>query len=1098
MARKIQMAKSHIYRDKVFIKVWNPDGTVKLEPYNVPFVVYIGEDKRIEALKKRGFDIRESKYVDIEHKRLYEIHFRTYNAMQRGVAMLKSVGIEPIVHNDYVWEYMYYNDIICNDYLDRYCVLDIEVDPRGLNMKELKFDNPIIAISLVGYDGQEYVFMVDIDDKGRVVRESEIELLENTYAVLKTYWAILGWNVVDFDMKYIRNRSLKLGLDLDWDVFPAFDVMKNYSEYIKRAKKVGEVVSRKLDSAAERMLGEHKEEIDIHKIFELMTTDRKKVHDYVLQDSRLVKKLFEIKGIGDLSKMAVAIAQKLHTFPVDNHPTRLFELYFELKARENGIMLPNRWKHYQSSVKKKGAGGLVLEPILGFHTNVFVCDFSSLYPNIIRTHNIGIDNIVWNPTDNDDVIKTMEGVGFRKDVRGLNAQIMDELIEDRFKYRNKLNDPTLTDVERKWYGTMSDAYKLMLVSANGILDNKYFKFRNQRIYEATTLTGQWYTRNVKEIAEELGFTVYYGDSVLEGTPVSVKINDTIRIIPIEDLFDELNDDKLSREIKDDVYVWTDRGWTKVKYVYRHKTKKCGYKIYTPGGFVEVTEDHSLVIDGKKVSPKKLRVGDRVELYPLELTGSETSMTDDEIFLTAMYLSCGSLVVDKDYKYELSLREDDVLSLSNYLDRLGVKYHILTRKFFGDGVTGWYDWQTCTVRDGRVLPSDSLHYTVRIYDDVGIFDACHSVHNKYKIVPNAIINSDVETHEFFIGFLNLYNYKYFNNMEHLSLDSLSLAAGVLSLINNLPHVVCDGIGFHSGYIYLTIRRSDNKSERHEDEILYIEEFDIDGYVYDLETANHHFCGGVGGILLHNTDSLFLSTPTDDVKRSIAMIPIIEEELNDRLRERAIKQFNLNPEWYSINIRFEKMYSKIFFSRKKNYVGRLIWKDYKWLDKSDPDSIDAKGIVMAKYNTLPLIKEVMTHVFDIMLSDIDDEQEIERQIVLYLQKLKADLYAGRRDDLLVVTQRVERLTGYKSTLPHVQAAIKLDKMGKFEPGMNVAFIKDVVRGPILYGIENIRVSKRTYDFYWRNHVGHWIERIVGKRVASNPVLDFGIGGASKSLI
>ncbi|WP_394352630.1 hypothetical protein, partial [Candidatus Nitrosotalea sp. FS] len=35
--------------------------------------------------------------------------------------------------------------------------------------------------------------------------------------------------------------------------------------------------------------------------------------------------------------------------------------------------------------------------------------------------------------------------------------------------------------------------------------------------------------------------------------------------------------------------------------------------------------------------------------------------------------------------------------------------------------------------------------------------------------------------------------------------------------------------------------------------------MSGYVYDLETKNHHFCGGLGNVLLHNTDSLFLKAP-----------------------------------------------------------------------------------------------------------------------------------------------------------------------------------------------------------------------------------------------
>ena len=32
-----------------------------------------------------------------------------------------------------------------------------------------------------------------------------------------------------------------------------------------------------------------------------------------------------------------------------------------------------------------------------------------------------------------------------------------------------------------------------------------------------------------------------------------------------------------------------------------------------------------------------------------------------------------------------------------------------------------------------------------------------------------------------------------------------------------------------------------------------------YVYDLETANHHFSAGIGELIVHNTDSLYLTCP-----------------------------------------------------------------------------------------------------------------------------------------------------------------------------------------------------------------------------------------------
>ena len=50
-------------------------------------------------------------------------------------------------------------------------------------------------------------------------------------------------------------------------------------------------------------------------------------------------------------------------------------------------------------------------------------------------------------------------------------------------------------------------------------------------------------------------------------------------------------------------VWTERGWTAIKHVMRHKTTKRLFRVMTPTGCVDVTEDHSLLDHaGTKLRP----------------------------------------------------------------------------------------------------------------------------------------------------------------------------------------------------------------------------------------------------------------------------------------------------------------------------------------------------------------------------------------------------------------------------------------------------------------------------------------------------------------
>ena len=107
----------------------------------------------------------------------------------------------------------------------------------------------------------------------------------------------------------------------------------------------------------------------------------------------------------------------------------------------------------------------------------------------------------------------------------------------------------------------------------------------------------------------------HGDSVVGTTPIVIREDGYVSIIPIEDLYGAESVRK-GRIFLNNVEVWTEQGWSEIKYVYKHKPRynKKGYRIHSDRGFVEVTEDHSLVINGKKISPNDLVVGDKIERY----------------------------------------------------------------------------------------------------------------------------------------------------------------------------------------------------------------------------------------------------------------------------------------------------------------------------------------------------------------------------------------------------------------------------------------------------------------------------------------------------
>ena len=69
----------------------------------------------------------------------------------------------------------------------------------------------------------------------------------------------------------------------------------------------------------------------------------------------------------------------------------------------------------------------------------------------------------------------------------------------------------------------------------------------------------------------------------------------------------------------DVETWSDKGWTPILRVIRHKlaSHKKMFRILTHTGLVDVTDDHSLLLkNGSEISPKEIKIGTELLHYPL--------------------------------------------------------------------------------------------------------------------------------------------------------------------------------------------------------------------------------------------------------------------------------------------------------------------------------------------------------------------------------------------------------------------------------------------------------------------------------------------------
>ena len=150
-------------------------------------------------------------------------------------------------------------------------------------------------------------------------------------------------------------------------------------------------------------------------------------------------------------------------------------------------------------VSRRQAGGHVFEPVTGIHENVWVFDFKSLYPSVIRTFNMDPLGYVDGSADTDDVVEVSDDTAFRRGQAILPA-ILDELFPQR------------EAAKRAGDAVASQAIKILMNSFYGVLGAPACRFHNVAIANAITGMGRHLLQWSKSWFETRGFDVLYGDT----------------------------------------------------------------------------------------------------------------------------------------------------------------------------------------------------------------------------------------------------------------------------------------------------------------------------------------------------------------------------------------------------------------------------------------------------------------------------------------------------------------------------------------------------------------------------------------------------------
>lgn len=431
--------------------------------------------------------------------------------------------------------------------------IDIEVASDDGFPEPDKAENQITAITIKNnIDNTYYVWGLGTYDvnkslmkTNRVIYkkcDTEADLLVN----FVTHWSsvshcpdvVTGWNSRFFDIPYLVNRIHKMIGETyvkrlsPWGMIERRDItqmgrtqtsfeLKGISQldYLDLFKKFGYSYgpqeSYKLDHIAHVVLGEKKLSYEEYgSLHTLYQHNFQKFIDYNIKDVELVDRIEDKMGLVTLC-LTMAYQGGVNyndTFGT----TAIWDTIIYRKLYENKIIIP----FGEDKIKSNYPGGFVKEPQVGIHDNVVSFDLNSLYPSIIMQYNMSpetiangevaqfdIDNAITtrNVAPNKGKALAANGQYFNTDKPGIIPMIIDEMYNERVGIKKQMIDAQKEkekvdkDDKQKLYQIERDiaiaenkqvSIKILLNSLYGALGNRYFRFFDQRIAEAITLTGQ--------------------------------------------------------------------------------------------------------------------------------------------------------------------------------------------------------------------------------------------------------------------------------------------------------------------------------------------------------------------------------------------------------------------------------------------------------------------------------------------------------------------------------------------------------------------------------------------------------------------------------
>jgi DNA polymerase elongation subunit (family B) len=178
-------------------------------------------------------------------------------------------------------------------------------------------------------------------------------------------------------------------------------------------------------------------------------------------------------------------------------------------ASRNNYLIPARKREPEefksaATLLLADRGGLIFQPVMGYHEEVAELDFVSMYPTIMVEHNVSPETVNCRCCRNDRVPELHYTICERRE--GIVPATLRTVVQKRAMYKGeKKRLKRLGDERWKLFDRRQNALKWMLVTCFGYLGYKNARFGRIEAHESVNAFSRDAILQAKEIAERHGY-----------------------------------------------------------------------------------------------------------------------------------------------------------------------------------------------------------------------------------------------------------------------------------------------------------------------------------------------------------------------------------------------------------------------------------------------------------------------------------------------------------------------------------------------------------------------------------------------------------------